>query len=199
MRTLTKWTTKPLVPKLLLFVLQRCSFTDTKSNSDSKSEENTKHGNTNAELSKQFWQCRHTWSKSAYNTMWCLIGCSIGDFGTIYLANAFFVSFAVTHPMFIMGAATVNGLLTSIGLETIILYKFNQENQLTLKQALSTAMGMSLISMISMETAMNITDFLIIGQASVTFYSMIPSMLAGFLVPWPYNYWRLKKYGKACH
>jgi hypothetical protein len=25
-------------------------------------------------------------------------------------------------------------------------------------------------------------------------------MLAvGFLTPWPYNYWRLKKFGIACH
>jgi len=30
------------------------------------------------------WFCKTTWSKSAYNTLWCLIGCSIGDFGTIY-------------------------------------------------------------------------------------------------------------------
>ena len=30
------------------------------------------------------WFCKSTWSKSAYNTLWCLIGCSIGDFGTIY-------------------------------------------------------------------------------------------------------------------
>ena len=30
------------------------------------------------------WECNHTWKQSAYNTMWCLIGCSIGDMGTIY-------------------------------------------------------------------------------------------------------------------
>ena len=31
------------------------------------------------------WTCQHTWNRSAYNTLWCLIGCSIGDFGTIVL------------------------------------------------------------------------------------------------------------------
>ena len=29
------------------------------------------------------WGCKHTWRASAKNTMWCVIGCSIGDFGTI--------------------------------------------------------------------------------------------------------------------
>ena len=29
------------------------------------------------------WKCRHTWQRSAKNTLWCLLGCSIGDFGTI--------------------------------------------------------------------------------------------------------------------
>jgi len=24
-------------------------------------------------------------------------------------------------------------------------------------------------------------------------------LLAGFVTPWPYNYWRLKKFGVACH
>jgi len=24
-------------------------------------------------------------------------------------------------------------------------------------------------------------------------------LVVGFLTPWPYNYWRLKKYGAACH
>jgi hypothetical protein len=24
-------------------------------------------------------------------------------------------------------------------------------------------------------------------------------LIVGFLTPWPYNYWRLKKFGIACH
>ena len=29
------------------------------------------------------WSCKHTWRRSAKNTAWCLLGCAIGDFGTI--------------------------------------------------------------------------------------------------------------------
>ena len=29
------------------------------------------------------WKCKHTWKRSAKNTAWCLLGCAIGDFGTI--------------------------------------------------------------------------------------------------------------------
>jgi hypothetical protein len=65
--------------------------------------------------------------------------------------------------------------------------------------ALKTALGMSLVSMLAMEIAMNTTDYLLVGKAALTWWSVIPSLLAGFLTPWPYNYWRLKKYGKACH
>ena len=28
---------------------------------------------------------------------------------------------------------------------------------------------------------------------------VVPLMLAGFVTPLPYNYWRLKALGKACH
>ena len=29
------------------------------------------------------WYCNHTRKRSAKNTAWCLLGCAIGDFGTI--------------------------------------------------------------------------------------------------------------------
>ena len=29
------------------------------------------------------WRCKHTWKTSSYNTSWCLLGCAIGDLGTI--------------------------------------------------------------------------------------------------------------------
>ena len=136
------------------------------------------------------WNCKHTWKESAHNTMWCLIGCSIGDFGTIF----YFQSIDHTFPIYlVMAIAIINGLLTSILLETLILLK-----KMTLGSALSTAFGMSLISMISMEVAMNLIDS-IFAKGVLTWW-VIPMMLAaGFLTPWPYNYWRLKKYGVACH
>ena len=138
------------------------------------------------------WKCKHTWKRSAHNTKWCLIGCSIGDFGTIL----FFQMTQIPWPtMGIMTLAIINGLLTSIALETIILMR----QQFNFQQALKTALGMSFISMISMEAAMNITDVLLTGGAMLTWW-VVPIMLfVGFITPWPYNYWRLKKYNIACH
>ena len=138
------------------------------------------------------WNCRHTWSRSAKNTFWCLLGCSIGDFGTIL----FFQLTGIPWPVLaIMILAIINGLITSITLETIILLK----QDFNFSQALKTALGMSFISMVSMEVAMNLTDYLLTGGAMLTWW-VVPIMLAvGFVTPWPYNYWRLKKFNIACH
>ena len=137
------------------------------------------------------WFCRHTWKTASFNTSWCLLGCSIGDFGTI----AYFQFMEISWPVWlIMCLAILNGLITSIILETIILSK-----QMFLNLAFKTAIGMSLISMVAMEAAMNITDVILTGGAILE-WSVIPFMLlAGFITPLPYNYWRLKVLGKACH
>jgi len=139
-----------------------------------------------------FWQDLSVWSRSAYNTMWCLIGCSIGDFGTI----AYFQFAGIPWPTaWIMTLAIINGLITSIILETFILKKGGFD----WISALKTAFGMSFISMLAMEISMNAIDWWLTGGAMLTWW-VIPIMLAaGFLVPWPYNYWRLKKYNKSCH
>ena len=138
------------------------------------------------------WKCKNTWKISAKNTFWCLVGCSIGDFGTILFFQINNIIFPVIG---IMTLAITNGLLTSIFLETIILLKQN----FSLKEAIKTALGMSFISMISMEIAMNFTDYILIGEAKLTWW-VIPIMLTvGFLTPWPYNYWRLKKFNLSCH
>ena len=138
------------------------------------------------------WSCKHTWLRSAKNTSWCLLGCSIGDFGTILFFQLTQIPFPV---LAIMSLAIINGIITSIILETIILLKQN----FTFKNAFKTAVGMSLISMISMEAAMNLTDYLLTGGAMLTWW-VVPIMLAvGFVTPWPYNYWRLKKFNQACH
>ena len=138
------------------------------------------------------WSCKHTWSRSAKNTSWCLLGCSIGDFGTILFFQLTQIPFPV---LAIMILAIINGIITSIILETIVLLKQN----FTFKNAFKTAVGMSLISMVSMEVAMNLTDYLLTGGAMLTWW-IVPIMLAvGFVTPWPYNYWRLKKFNIACH
>ena len=138
------------------------------------------------------WSCKHTWRRSAKNTAWCLLGCAIGDFGTIL----FFQLTQIPFPVFgIMTLAIINGLITSIILETIILMRQGFE----FNNALKTASGMSLISMISMEVMMNLTDFVLTGGAILTWWVIPIMLIVGFLTPWPYNYWRLKKYGINCH
>ena len=137
------------------------------------------------------WKCKHTWRKSAKNTLWCLLGCSIGDFGTIL----YFQLNAINWPtLSIMILAIINGLITSIILETIILSR-----QMTIKIAFQTALTMSFISMVAMEVAMNSVDWLILGEAKLVWWIVPLMLLAGFLTPWPYNYYRLKKYNIACH
>ena len=138
------------------------------------------------------WSCKRTWKKSAKNTMWCVIGCSIGDFGTVL----FFQLTQTTFPLMgIMILAIVNGLITSIVLETFILMRQN----FSFIGAIKTASGMSLISMLSMEIMMNLTDYLFTGGAILTWWVVPIMLIVGFLTPWPYNYWRLKKFGISCH
>ena len=137
------------------------------------------------------WRCPHTWRRASVNTLWCLAGCSIGDFGTIFFFQLTGIGWST---LAIMMLAIVNGILTSIALETVVLSR-----QMPLANAFRTAVGMSLISMVAMEAAMNIVDVLLTGGAMLNWW-VIPMMLvAGFLTPLPCNYWRLKALGKACH
>ena len=137
------------------------------------------------------WNCKNTWKSASINTLWCLIGCSIGDFGTIL----FFQYSEYELPVhYIMTLAIINGIITSIILETIFL-SFSQP----LKIAFKTAIGMSIISMIGMEFAMNLVDYLMTGGAIINIYTIFPMLLAGFFTPLPYNYYRLKKFNQSCH
>ena len=138
------------------------------------------------------WSCKHTWKKSAKNTLWCVIGCSIGDFGTIFFFQVYQIPFPILG---IMILAIINGLITSIILETMILIR----QGFSFYGALKTASGMSLISMLSMEIMMNTTDYVLTGGAILTWWVIPIMLIVGFLTPWPYNYWRLKKYGINCH
>ena len=137
------------------------------------------------------WKCRHTWRRSAKNTAWCLLGCSIGDFGTILYFQLTGIPWATLS---IMILAIFNGIITSIALETIVLSR-----QMILKKAFKTAIGMSLISMLSMEIAMNTVDWVLLGEAKLVWWIIPLMLLAGFVTPWPYNYYRLKKYNITCH
>ena len=138
------------------------------------------------------WSCKHTWKRSAKNTAWCLLGCAIGDFGTILFFQLTKIPFPVLG---IMTLAIINGLITSIILETLILIKQN----ISFLKSLKTAMGMSFISMLSMEIAMNFTDYVLTGGAVLNMWVIPIMLIVCFITPWPYNYFRLKKHNQSCH
>ena len=145
-----------------------------------------------------FWNNVENWKRASFNTLNCLIGCSIGDFGMIIFLQAYYPS---TPLIWQMTLAIIAGLMTSVALETIIL---KSREKFNLGLAFKTALSMSFISMIGMEFAMNLTDFMITGgQAAFNTLSywlaLAPSMIVGFLLPLPYNYYKLEKHGMACH
>lgn len=146
------------------------------------------------------WKDSAVWKQSAHNTKWCLVGCSIGEFGTL----AYYSYSGITSGLelysniwyFYAILPLINGLATSVMLETAILMR----GQMDFRNALSTAFGMSFISMLMMEIAMEITDLLFTkGELGLMPLAIPFMLLVGFLTPWPYNYWRLKKYGASCH
>jgi len=155
------------------------------------------------------WGDSSVWKQSANNTKWCLVGCSIGEFGTLayYQQNGIHhhISWDIVTPgsdafdlwiIFLFLLPLINGLITSVMLETAILVRA----QMDFRNALSTALGMSFIGMLMMEIAMEATDLIYTGgRLGLDLRAVIPMLIVGFLTPWPYNYWRLKKYGMACH
>lgn len=134
--------------------------------------------------------------RSAQNTLGCLIGCAIGDLGAIYLFQRHYAPEDIPRELWNMVwiVAMSAGIVTSVILETVILWK-----QLGPKEAFRTAVGMSIISMLLMEVAMNVVDYGMMGAPAITLAVLPYTLGAGFLAAWPYNYWRLKKYGKSCH
>ena len=147
---------------------------------------------------RNFWGNTIKWKRASFNTLNCLIGCSIGDFGMILFLQAYYPE---TSMMWQMILAIIAGLFTSILLETIIL---RVREGFDWKLGLKTAISMSFISMVGMEIAMNTTDFVITGgKAAFTnpmyWTALAIAMIAGFLAPLPYNYYKLVKYDQACH
>lgn len=155
------------------------------------------------------WKDGGIWKQSAHNTKWCLIGCSIGEFGTLAAYQHYGIHHHLSWDLITPGSSSfdlyiiflfllplINGLATSVMLETAILVR----GQMDFRNALSTAFGMSFISMLMMEIAMEVTDLIYTGgQLGLDPMAVIPMLIVGFLTPWPYNYWRLKKYGISCH
>lgn len=135
-------------------------------------------------------------TRSAKNTSGCLVGCAIGDLGAIFCFQLYHSPHGIPQDLWglVWVVAMTCGIISSIILETLILWK-----QLGPKEAFRTAIGMSLISMVLMELAMNLADYGMMGEPAIS-WSVLPVTLgAGFLAAWPYNFWRLKKHGKCCH
>jgi cation transport ATPase len=144
------------------------------------------------------WSDLKVWQRAGFNTLNCLIGCSIGDFSMLIFLQYFYPN---TPMMTQMILAIIAGLITSVALESAIL---RHKEKMDWKSAFTMAIGMSFISMVAMEVAMNATDFMMTGGKLALsnpgyWLAFIPSALMGFLVPLPYNYYRLKKYNQACH
>ncbi|ATY61993.1 hypothetical protein A9K55_008843 [Cordyceps militaris] len=146
-----------------------------------------------------FWASRTTWRRASVNTLRCLVGCTTGDFSAMWLLQTHCPELGMPT---IMGLAMAAGISTSMVLETVLL-RLGRDG-LSWPAAAKTAAGMSLISMVTMELAENVVDYSLTGGAvafdSPAFWlAALVSMGAGFLAPLPYNYHRLRKYGKACH
>ncbi|MFY0628415.1 MAG: DUF4396 domain-containing protein [Reichenbachiella sp.] len=145
-----------------------------------------------------FWSDRIKWKRASFNTLNCLIGCSIGDFGMLIFLQANYPDTSMTVQMVL---AIIAGLCTSIALETVIL---KSREGFGWMLALKTAFGMSFISMVGMEIAMNLTDFMMTGgkaafEDPMYWTALGVAMIAGFIAPLPYNYYKLKKFNQACH
>lgn len=145
-----------------------------------------------------FWNDGPVWKSAGKNTLNCLVGCSIGDFGMMFYLSAYHPQLPVPITM---ALAMATGLLTSIALETVLLH-FRES--FTWQGAAKMAFSMSIISMLGMEFAATLTDYSLTGGAvepgTAWFWIALGISLAvGFLAPLPYNYYKLKKHGQACH
>ena len=134
--------------------------------------------------------------RAAKNTSWCLFGCALGDLGTIFGFQLAYEPLSIPQDLWITVwlLAICAGIVTSILLETIVLW-----NQLGPGRAFKTAIGMSMVSMVLMEVAMNLADYGMMGEPAITLAVLPVTLGAGFMAAWPYNYWRLQKYGHCCH
>ncbi|CAI7571076.1 unnamed protein product [Penicillium manginii] len=155
--------------------------------------------NTKSMLSAAFWSCHSTWRRSGLNTSRCLVGCTVGDFSALWTLQSYCPELGMNT---IMLAAMASGITTSVILETVLL-KLGPDN-LSWNKAGQTAMGMGMVSMVAMELAENAVDYHLTGgviafENPQFWAAAMLSIGAGFLAPLPYNYARLKRYGKACH
>merc|ERR1712230_270697 len=110
----------------------------------------------------EFWTVGSVWKRASVNTLRCLVGCTTGDFSTLWYLQAY-------HPGFEMGTTMAlsmgAGIGTSLILETALLH-FGRD-KLPVSASIWTA--------------------------------AVLSAIGGFLAPLPYNYFKLRRFGKSCH
>ncbi|KAI8353568.1 hypothetical protein B0O80DRAFT_452524 [Mortierella sp. GBAus27b] len=161
----------------------------------------TKNTSNLAITSLQFWSDPKTWGTASVNTFRCLVGCTLGDMSMLFYLQS---AHPTLSPGIAMGLAMTSGIMTSIGLETVLL-RFSKASNMSWRAAFKTATGMSLISMLTMEAVENGVDYHLMGWGNVDvsnplFWKAIAwSALAGWSAPLPFNYWNLKRHGKSCH
>ena len=154
-------------------------------------------GTTPGASSAAFWADAPSWRRAARNTTRCLVGCSVGDLSCLWLLASAAPELGAAPAM---AASMACGVATSMALETWVLKVW--EGFASWTTAFSTAANMSLISMLSMEGAENAVSYYATGGdiCSEHFFAFLPaSLAAGFLTPLPYNYFMLRKHGRACH
>ncbi|CEJ05117.1 hypothetical protein RMCBS344292_19065 [Rhizopus microsporus] len=144
--------------------------------------------------SLSFWQDPLVWQRTRVNTLRCLIGCTTGDFATMWYLQ-------MHHPTLSPAITTAASMVCCISLETVLLQR---TMKVPYPAAFKTAMGMSFVSMLAMELTENVVDWHLMGGQVVLndpkfWMAAIVSAAAGYVVPLPYNYWRLKALGKSCH
>jgi len=146
-----------------------------------------------------FWRDAGTWRRASVATAHCLLGCAIGDIAAMTLVPLWWpgVSFSV-----LMGIAIASGLASSLLLETLLL---RLRERMSWRTSLRTAFGMSILSMVGMEVAMNLTDWVMMGGERMPishlgyWLAWGPALVVGFLAPLPYNYAKLRQNGRSCH
>ncbi|KAI8973719.1 hypothetical protein BDF20DRAFT_883782 [Mycotypha africana] len=149
-------------------------------------------------LDKAFWTDSLAWQRTRVNTLRCLLGCTTGDFAMMWYLQ---LNYPEVSPIVSTAAAMVAGLSSSLVLETVLL---KRSMKVPVRKAFNTAMGMSFVSMLVMELAENVTDWHLMGgqvafQDPKFWLAAAVSTAVGYIVPLPYNYWRLRALGKSCH
>jgi hypothetical protein len=151
-----------------------------------------------ADGSRIDWLDHSAWKQVSRRTLHFLIGCNIGDSGMLIYLQAHYHG----SPLWLrMVLAMSAGVTTSILLEATML---KLRESFAWKEAFGMATVTSFISILGMEFAENLTDFLLTGVVvpitELWFWGALAiSLVVGFLAPLPYNYWRFKSRGEACH